>query len=131
MRSARSLHPSDPSEVPMPTRTTLTVRFVVAARFTESRIHRRGRRTVRTRRLPVGLVYGRRFRNRRASASTIDEPPARAVRPSPSPGEGRPQVVDHIWSRTLVATTFPGPARRKVHGIRKALGSEALAPALQ
>ncbi len=116
----------------MPTRTTLTVRFVVAARFTESRIHRRGRRTVRTRRLPVGLVYGRRFRNRRASASTIDEPPARAVRPSPSPGEG-----DHKWSTTFGRDhcsrpqLFRGPDGESRREISKPLDSAALAPALQ
>jgi hypothetical protein len=106
---------------------TRTLRFVVVARFTESRTRRRGRRAVRTRRLPVGLVYGRRFRNRRASASTIDEPPARADLSQ----EGRPEVVDHIWSRPLLATTFPGARRRKVAEISKALDSTALAPALQ
>ncbi len=104
MRPARSLHPSEVSMQRTP-----TTRFV-AARFTESRIRRRGRRALRTRRLPVGLVYGRRFRNRRASASTDDDPPAWAVRP-PTPLPGK---ADHKWSTTsgrdhCSRPLFPGP----------------------
>ena len=59
------------------TNTRCRSRSVVAVRFSELRTRRRGRRAVRCRRLPIGRVYGRRFPNRRASATTTDGPPAR------------------------------------------------------